>query len=250
MILCTPLDAGARLDPCLRRGASQSMTDPLDRPIWHALSGRQAGFAVGEGLARRFRGDVSPFVAARDDSDEALAGVAGLAVAGETMLFLQRGPVPVPPGMRVVERGLGVRMVAETFAASDPPEGIVALGEADAADMFALATLTQPGPYRARTHELSQYWGVRSDDGRLLAMAGERLQLPGMSEVSGVCTHPEARGRGLAGLLSRHVASQIVRRGEVPFLHAYAANAGAIRLYEGLGFRVVSEVEGVVVALS
>ena len=231
------------------------MTDVLDRPIWHALSGRQAGFAVSEGLARRFRGDVSPFVACINDSPEALAAVAALAkdrlaLAGETMLFLQRGRVPVPPGMRVVECGLGVQMVAEDFVASDTPDGIVALGEGDAGEMFALATLTQPGPYRARTHELSQFWGVKSDDGRLLAMAGERLQLPGMSEVSGVCTHPEARGRGLAGLLSRHVASEIVRRGAVPFLHAYAANAGAIRLYEGLGFRVVAEVEGVMVGLA
>ena len=228
------------------------MTDPLDRPIWHALGGRQAGFGVGGGLARRFRADVSPFVACIDDSPEALAAVAalakdGLAGAGETMLFLQRGPVPVPPGMRVIEQGAGVQMIAEGYVMSEPPDGIVALGEADAGAMLALATLTQPGPYRARTHELSQFWGVRRTDGQLLAMAGERLKLPGMSEVSGVCTHPEARGRGLARLLSRHVASEIVRRGEVPFLHAYAANAGAIRLYEGLGFRVVAEVEGVVV---
>ena len=232
------------------------MTNPLDRPIWHALTGRQAGFAVGGGLARRFRADVSPFVAAIDDSPEALAAVAGLVEAGETMLFLQRGSVPVPPGMRVVERGVGVQMVAEDYVMSEPPDGIVALGEADAAEMLALATLTQPGPYAKRTHELSQFWGVKDgadvgrNGGRLLAMAGERLKLPGMSEVSGVCTHPDARGRGLAGLLSRHVASEIVRRGEVPFLHAYAANAGAIRLYEGLGFRIVAEVEGVVVSLS
>ena len=233
-----------------------TITDPLDRPIGHALSGRQRAFGVGDGLARRFRCDVSPFVAARDDMPEALAAVAGLAAAGETMLFLQRGPVPVPPGMRVIERGMGVQMVAEDFAPSAPPAGIVALGAADAGEMLALATLTQPGPYRARTHELSQFWGVkeavggRNGAGRLIAMAGERLRLPGMSEVSGVCTHPQARGRGLAALLSRHVASEIVRRGEVPFLHAYAANVGAIRLYEGLGFRVVAEVEGVVVGLA
>ena len=137
------------------------MTDLLDRPIWHALTGRQAGFAVGGGLAKRFRADVSPFVAARDDSPEALAAVAGLVGAGETMLFLQRGPVPVPPGMRVVERGLGVQMVADAYVMTEPPDGIVALGEADAGEMLALATLTQPGPFRARTHTLSHFWGVK-----------------------------------------------------------------------------------------
>ena len=140
-------------------------------------------------------------------------------------------------------------MVAWDYAASDPPAGIVALGESDAAEMLALTTLTQPGPFRARTHEVSQFWGVR-EDGRLLAMAGERLKLPGMSEVSGVCTHPGARGRGLAALLSRHVASEIIRRGEVPFLHAYAGNDGAIQLYEKLGFQANGEVEALVVGLA
>ena len=225
------------------------MTDFLDRPIWHALVGRQAGFALGEGLALRFRPDVSPFIACADDSPEALGAVAGLLGPGDAALFLQRRAVPVPPGTRPVEQGLGVQLVAERFESSEPPPGIVALGEEDAAEMLALASLTQPGPFRARTHELSQYSGVK-EDGRLLAMAGERLKLPGMSEVSGVCTHPDARGRGFAAMLSRHVASEIVRRGEVPFLHAYASNAGAIRLYEKLGFRLRCEVEALVVALS
>jgi ribosomal protein S18 acetylase RimI-like enzyme len=226
------------------------MNDPLDRPIWHALAGPQAGFALGSGKALRFRPDVSPFIACADDSSEALGAVAMLLGRDDAVLFLQRGAVPLPPGTRRLDRGVGVQMVARNFAASPPPPGIVALGEDDAADMLALATLTQPGPFRARTHELSQFWGVKDGSGRLLAMAGERLKLPGMSEVSGVCTHPDARGRGLAALLSRHVASEIVRRGEVPFLHAYASNAGAITLYERLGFELRGEVEALVVGLA
>ena len=223
------------------------MTDALDRPIWHALAGRQARFAVGGGLALRFRPEVSPFAACADVTPAALAAAAALLGAGERMMFIERGAIPVPPTTRLIERGVGVQMVARGFVPSPPPDGIVALSEEDAAAMLALATLTEPGPYRARTHELSQYYGVKDADGALLAMAGERLQLPGMAEVSGVCTHPAARGRGLAALLSRHVASEIVRRGEVPFLHAYAGNEGAIRLYEKLGFRRNGEVEALVV---
>ena len=249
-----------RLTRCVRRTAERlrgggesatpgAMTDPLDRPIWHALAGRQAGFALGSGKARRFRPDVSPFIACKDDSPDALGGVAELLREGEAVLFLQRGAVPLPPGTKRLDGGVGVQMVAWDFAPSEPPPGIVALGEADAGDMLALATLTQPGPFRARTHELSQFWGVKDGDGRLVAMAGERLKLPGMSEVSGVCTRPDARGQGLAAMLSRHVASEIVRRGEVPFLHAYASNAGAIGLYERLGFRNNGTVEALVVGL-
>lgn len=231
------------------------MTDPLARPIWHALGGRQAGFALGAGLARRFRPEVSPFAACADDSPAALAAVAGLLDVGERVVFLQRGAVLVPPGTRAVERLALLQMVAHDFAASPPPAGpfdfaqenIVALGEGDAGAMLALATLTEPGPYRARTHDLAAYWGVKDAAGRLEAMAGERLRLAGMAEVSGVCTHPDARGRGLAALLSRHVASEIVRRGEVPFLHVHASNDRAIRLYERLGFRRNGAVEALVV---
>lgn len=103
--------------------------------------------------------------------------------------------------------------------------------------MLALATLTKPGPFLPRTHCLGEFWGVR-EDGRLLAMAGERMKLDGFTEVSGVCSHPDARAQGYAGLLSRHVAARVFARGETPFLHAYASNQGAIRLYERLGFVV------------
>ena len=226
------------------------MTDPLDRPVWHALTGRQAGFAVKAGRVVRFDPLASPFIACADDSPDTLAEVARLLDGGDDeALFFQRGPVPLPPRTARRGGGIGVQLVAEGFAVTEPPVGIVALSEADAAAMLALATLTEPGPFRARTHLLSQFWGVKGEDGTLLAMAGERLKLPGMSELSGVCTHPDARGRGYAALLSRHVGSEIVRRGEVPFLHAWASNAGALRLYERLGFRVRCEVEALVVGL-
>lgn len=73
-------------------------------------------------------------------------------------------------------------------------------------------------------------------NGRLVAMAGERMKPDGFTEVSGVCTHPEHRGRGYAGALMRLVAGRILDRGETPFLHAYASNRGAIALYQTLGF--------------
>ena len=223
------------------------MTNPLDRPIWFALAGRQAGFAVGEGLARRFDPEVSPFIACVDDSVAALRDAAALVGAGASALFLQSGTPPLPPGLVEVERGVGVQMVGERFVASAPPDGLVRLGQEDAAEMVALAELTKPGPFHLRTRELSQFWGVKNEHGRLLAMAGERLKVPGMSEVSGVCTHPEARGRGYARTLSAHVGSEIVRRGEVPFLSAYAWNVAAIRLYEELGFVVRGEIGALMV---
>ena len=103
--------------------------------------------------------------------------------------------------------------------------------------MLALATLTEPGPFRTNTHEFGGFIGVKQD-GALIAMAGQRLRPMGHVEVSGVCTHPDHRGRGHAAALMAIVAQRIQARGDIPFLHSYAANAAANALYERLGYRV------------
>ena len=223
---------------------------PLDRPIWHALNGRQRHFARGAGLALRFDPGVEPFVACGEDTPEALAAMASLLEGpDDVLLYLQRAPAPIPPGCRRVDGGRGVQMVAERLSSAPRPNGIVPLGSDDGPAMLDLARRTKPGPFRRRTHELGGFWGVKDETGKLLAMAGERLKVAGMSEVSGVCTDPSARGRGYGAILSLHVASEIVRRGETPFLHAYADNVTAIRLYERLGFTLRCEVEALAFGL-
>ena len=119
---------------------------------------------------------------------------------------------------------------------SEDDPAIELLDESDADDMMALATLTKPGPFAQRTHLLGRYWGVRAD-GKLIAMAGERMRQPGYTEVSGVCTHPDFRGRGLGSRLCRHVQRQIQKEGNIPYLHVFSTNGAAISIYESLGFR-------------
>ena len=101
--------------------------------------------------------------------------------------------------------------------------------------MVELATLTKPGPFGTRTHELGCYVGIR-DGEKLVAMAGERLKVPGFTEVSAVCTHPDHLGKGYAARLMTEVIRRIRERGERPFLHVRSDNARAIALYERLGF--------------
>ena len=113
--------------------------------------------------------------------------------------------------------------------------GVRPLGAADSQEMVELGALTNPGPIGLRTHEIGDFIGVR-EDGRLIAMAGERMRFPGYSEVSGVCTHPDFQGRGLAAALTMQVTKRIFGRGEIAFLHSRAANERAIKLYERLGY--------------
>jgi predicted GNAT family acetyltransferase len=125
-------------------------------------------------------------------------------------------------------------------------ERVQRLTQDDAAAMLALASVTKPGPFTLKALSLGDFWGIKVD-GRLVAMAGERMKQPGYTELSGVCSHPEFRGGGLGRLLSVFVANQIVARGEVPYLHAYATNAAAISLYESIGFKLRSTMHVAVV---
>lgn len=207
----------------------------LDRPVWASLQ-HQPQWALGSGLARRFRRDINRFASARDEGDESLAALAGLVEAGDDMVYLAQVPaIAVPPSLQVVQAAEGVQMIAARALAVDVGGDLAVLGDGDAADMLALATLTQPGPFLPRTHTMGRFVGVRID-GRLAAMAGERMRFPGHVEVSAVCTHPDFRGRGLARRLSAAVTAEIQRRGEQAFLHAWATNTAAIALYESLGF--------------
>jgi predicted GNAT family acetyltransferase len=116
-----------------------------------------------------------------------------------------------------------------------PPAGVRVLDGSNVAEMLALVALTKPGPFEARTIELGRYLGVFAD-GRLVAMAGERFHLDGHTEVSAVCTHPDAQGRGLGAALTHAVAAGILERGERAFLHVAEDNHTARRVYERLGF--------------
>ncbi len=210
---------------------------PLDRPVWNALTSRQAHLALGDPrTALRFIPEISPFGGADAYTPEQLSALGKLTPKDGGVAIVERFAIAPPPGLIVLIEEPVNQMTAECVAEEPDDFPIRPLGAADAEEMRALAELTQPGPFHARTHEMGHFIGVR-ENGRLIAMAGERMHLPGFTEISAVCTHPEARGRGLAAALMRKVAAGIAARGEQLFLHVYPHNTGAIALYERLGFR-------------
>ncbi len=209
----------------------------LDNPVWHALAGAHARFSEGTGPALRYQTDVATFSALPDevgpDAWKALADIVG--PKGVAVLF-RPAPVAIPDDWTVAIRMGSLQMVA-TEPIGEPDPAFVALGPPDVSEMLALVERTRPGPFASRTVELGTYLGRRpGPDRALVAMTGERLHPPGFTELSAVCTDPEARDQGLASRLVRAVAAGIEARGETPMLHVLAENHSAIRMYEKLGF--------------
>lgn len=225
------------------RATDDGAPHPLDRPVWHALTTRQAGLIVAQpgatGAAVRIDPAFGPFAAARDPGEAAQAALAAtLRDPGDRVFLVERAPWPAPRGTRVVQHADLVQMIADGALPPVPADDrIVLLGAGDAAMMAALARAAEPGPWASATHLYGPYYGIRID-GALAAMAGQRLLLPGLAELSGVACWPHHRGQGLARALVARVCAGFAARGDTPFLHCYAANAGAIRLYETLGFRL------------
>ena len=212
------------------------MSKLLANPVWHALRGPQSEFAEGAagGAALRFRSAVSIFTAV-DRVDAAAWDAQAELVGAEGMAFLFRDRVPGPPsGWKEAFRIPTLQLVARTLAPT-PEVPVVRLGEDDVEEMLALTKLTEPGPFLRRTHELGRYVGIRHG-GRLVAMAGERFRLPGWTEISAVCTHPDARRKGLGAALSLWLAGHIREQGSEAFLHVVETNHTALRLYESIGF--------------
>ncbi len=207
----------------------------LDNPIWYALATRQGHLAIGDDRARRYPADVAPFIAVEDASPANVAALGGLAEPGET-LFLS-GAIPRPlTGWSIASDFLVSQLVYDPRA-DRPTEagGISVLTGGDVSAMLELIALVYPGYFRSRTIEMGTYLGIR-DEGRLVGMGGQRMCLDGYREISGVCTHPEFRGRGHAGRLVSHLVKLILAEGLIPFLHVDADNAVARSAYEKAGF--------------
>jgi ribosomal protein S18 acetylase RimI-like enzyme len=208
----------------------------LDNPFWSSLVTRHAHLAQGGALARRYPSAISRIAGLPDARPANIAALEALVDIGDDMGTAG----PFVPRLRgnweTLHESRLVQMVrTDCSLLPEDDVQVSVLGPADVPQMLELVDIAQPGPFRPRTIELGTYLGIRAA-GRLVAMAGERLWLGDFHEVSAVCTHPDAQGRGYARALMSRIVNRMLRAGETPFLHVRSTNARAMAIYRALGF--------------
>ncbi len=209
----------------------------LDNVIWNALVGPHARYATGANGARRYARGYSPIVGFANVQQPDFDALVPYCNPGEHF-YCSGWAGSAPAGWQIEADSTMCLMVLTAPDRARLPKATCAasrLGPQHAVQAMDLATLTRPGPFGPRTIELGDYFGI-FEDGRLVAMAGERMQAGAFREISGVCTHPDYQGRGLARQLMLQLIKLERARGETPFLHVMSSNSGARQLYERLGF--------------
>ena len=208
----------------------------LDNLTWHTLSGPHAKYAAGTDDARRYAQGFSPIVGFANTGRPNFAALARFCEAGEHF-YCDGWSGIAPAGWHIDSESTMFKMIWEAdMPASDDAPDALPLGAEHALQALELATLTRPGPFGPRTIELGEYFGC-FDGKRLVAMAGERMHAGSLREISGVCTHPDFQGRGLARRLMIKLVRRQMQRNETPFLHVMRENGSARELYKRMGFR-------------
>ncbi|MBS1784136.1 MAG: GNAT family N-acetyltransferase [Acidobacteria bacterium] len=208
----------------------------LDNLFWHTFMGPHAHFATGTDRAKRYVRGISPMLGFPDQAHPDFTGMEAFFDLGERV-YTDGWSGPAPSGWQVEMESTMFKMIWDgAIPEADAAPEAVALGPEHAEAAYDLAMLTKPGPFGLRTLELGEYFGI-FEEGRLVAMAGERLHAGPLREISGVCTHPDFQGRGYAKRLMLKLIRREMGRGETPCLHVASGNTTAHGLYLRMGFR-------------
>jgi ribosomal protein S18 acetylase RimI-like enzyme len=220
--------------------------DPFANAIWNALHTTHKHLAQTHNLALKYPADIAPFACLAENTAAALSDLHTLLQPNETTYIL--GDPPARSDALLYRGFIPCLQMAfpeqAPLPALEPALPISPLTCADAPAMVALTDVAFPGFFRSRTCLMGSYFGIwnPAHPSQLIAMAGERLVLQPTREISGVCTHPDHRGKGYAAALTNHVVHHQRSLDARSVLHVVSTNHAAISIYHRLGFQTLREV--------
>jgi len=221
------------------------MEHVLDNPAWNALISGNKNLAEGNGRVKFFPADISPFAGMPEFNPDNFRLLYESVALKRTLALIAPEEIVIPQPWEIREDINILQMVYDHSslpALSQIKTAIIPLQKKNVPEMLALTKMMRPGPFLERTIDFGHYEGIFKD-GRLIAMAGQRLHANQYREISAVCTHPDHLGKGYAGLLIIRQIHRIKAAGGIPFLHVKDNNNGAIRLYETIGFNTRRQVK-------
>jgi predicted GNAT family acetyltransferase len=216
-----------------------SSTEVLDNPVWNSMTNGHSHLGQTRGQAFTYHPQVCPFSGIEEPTEKALTDLWELTPDEGIVAVMTRSKALPQTNRWKLLKGYYTSQMIHQHSQPAPELDYVELSTADIPHMIDLVRLTEPGPFESRTIEFGEYIGVYSGD-QLLAMAGERLQPSGWVEVSGVCTHPDAQGQGLAAALVQEIVARIRNRGQQAFLNVLNGSPSELTakgVYQRLGFR-------------
>ncbi|MBB6502513.1 GNAT family N-acetyltransferase [Pedobacter cryoconitis] len=214
----------------------------LDNPAWNALISGNQELSNGIEDVKYFNKEVSPFVGLKENSISNFHQLYELIQHDSPVAFVNAAETQIPDCWKVLHLVSAYQMVYNQITVpANVNMDLISLKEENVPEMLALTQLTKPGPFAKKTIEMGHYQGI-FEDGKLVAMAGQRLHPSPYAEISAVCTHPEYLGKGYAKQLLLSQVHRIKAKSEIPFLHVRHDNERAIQVYESLGFSTRKEV--------
>lgn len=210
----------------------------LDNPVYNALNSGDASLSFGTENIKFFDEAVSPFAGFSGLHKNGFDALYEMLSPGRNILYATTKPIDEPKGWQLIAAIKGLQFVFEQRNYNAQlPINPVPLNKTNVQEMVNLASLTKPGPFAERTIDFGNYFGI-FEDGKLVAMTGQRLHVANYSEVSAVCTHPDYLGKGYASILLQQQLNIICGQEQIPFLHVREDNIRAIKVYERFGFKV------------
>lgn len=210
--------------------------DLLDNPVWNALQTAHQAYAKGTPVIQRYPGQMLPFLGCKNPAAANLQEIEPWMLV-EEKLFMVGEIAPLPPNWAVAAQLECVQMICpEQNLVRQQGISVIQLTAAENEELTGLIQMVQPGYFFKDTALSGRYFGIRVEN-KLVAVAGERMRMPGFTEISAVCTHPSFSGKGFAQILVSHLVMQNYKEGTLPFLHVLRSNTRAINVYHLLGFR-------------